>query len=510
MANTSLFTSFATRATNEAGAPAYALEPRHALAQYAATGCFNRTFYADASEQLDKVLTLCQSLEPDYVARVAIYSRERAYLKDMPALLCAWLATKDARLHEIVFRRVIDSPRMLRTYVQIMRSGLVGRRSFGTAPRRLLREWLAARDENALFTSSVGQRPSLGDIIRLAHARPTSPAREALYRYLLSKPHDAAALPPLVQHYEQFKSGDTLELPNLPFNMLTSLPLSKNDWLSIARHASWQTTRMNLNTFARHGVFTDAQTTQLIAARLRDAAEIRRARVFPYQLLVAARHADLAVPSVVTDALQDAMEIAVSHVPALAGSVVVCPDVSGSMASPVTGHREGSTSAVRCIDVAALVAAAVLRHNPSATVLPFAEQVVPLRLNGRDSIMTNANQLAALGGGGTNCAAPLEQLNQRHTTADLVIYVSDNQSWMDANSTGQTGMMSEWLRFKRRNPQARLVCLDIQPYANSQVVEREDILNIGGFSDSVFALIHSFATGSMAPAHWVGEINALS
>src|SRR3712207_8227055 len=44
------------------------------------------------------------------------------------------------------------------------------------------------------------------------------------------------------------------------------------------------------------------------------------------------------------------------------------PDVSGSMKSPVTGYRKGATSTVRCIDVAALVAAAVLRRSGEARV----------------------------------------------------------------------------------------------------------------------------------------------
>jgi len=37
--------------------------------------------------------------------------------------------------------------------------------------------------------------------------------------------------------------------------LLSALPLARKDWVSIAKNATWQTTRMNLNTFARHGVF---------------------------------------------------------------------------------------------------------------------------------------------------------------------------------------------------------------------------------------------------------------
>jgi 60 kDa SS-A/Ro ribonucleoprotein len=55
MANKTLFKSLigkllpATDALNEENAPAYALSPKRRLAQYAATGCLNRTFYVDAT-----------------------------------------------------------------------------------------------------------------------------------------------------------------------------------------------------------------------------------------------------------------------------------------------------------------------------------------------------------------------------------------------------------------------------------------------------------------------------
>ena len=39
-------------ARNAEGAPAYLLPPKHRLAQYAATGCLNDTFYADAGNSL--------------------------------------------------------------------------------------------------------------------------------------------------------------------------------------------------------------------------------------------------------------------------------------------------------------------------------------------------------------------------------------------------------------------------------------------------------------------------
>ena len=516
MANKSLFQTFVgpllpkANARNEAGGPAYAFTPKHALAQYAVTGCLNSTFYAGAETQLQKVLAFAARVDAEFVARTAIYCRTRGYMKDMPALLCASLAARDTALLARIFDRVIDDGKMLRNFVQMVRSGVVGRKSLGSAPKRLVQRWFEQRDDAQVFRASVGQSPSLADVIKMVHPRPANPAREALYGWLLNRPHDAAALPALVREFVNFKCGASKVAPEVPFQLLTALELDCAAWQSIASQAPWQMTRMNLNTFARHGVYDDKALVRQIANRLRDPQKVRRARCFPYQLLTAYHSADKAVPTVVRDALQDAMEVAIENVPSIEGQVYVCPDISGSMQSPVTGSRPGSTTATRCLDVAALVAAAVVRQNRDAQVLPFSDEVVPCRLNSRDSVMTNARKLAELPSGGTNCSAPLRQLNKQRAQGDLVIFVSDNMSWVDGHGGGRsTATMQEWAQFKARNPRARLICLDVQPFGSTQAAERADILNIGGFSDAVFEVMAAFAAGELQPSHWVGLIEKI-
>lgn len=496
---------------NEAGGKAFALPPRQALAQYAVTGCLNGTFYASAETQLANVLEMVSAAGPEFTAKVALYSRERGHMKDMPALLCAALSVLDADQLKAVFPRVCADGRLVRNFVQIIRSGVVGRKSLGTVPKKLVQRWLEKASDEQILRASVGQSPSLADVVRMVHPHPADTTRAALYGWLLGRPHDAAALPDCVKAYEAYKAGTSREVPEVPFQMLTALQLGTPEWTAIARNAGWQMTRMNLNTFARHGVFGDGKVTRTVANRLRDASLIRKARVFPYQLVVAYRNANPEVPEEVRNALQDAMEIALENVPAVGGEIVVCPDVSGSMQSPVTGERKGSTTAVTCVQVAALVTAALLRKNGSAQVLPFSDDVVPVALNPKDSVMTNADKLAALPSGGTNCSAPIADLNVRRVTADLVVMVSDNQSWVDGDGGGRsTATMAEWERFRRRNPRARLVCLDLTPYGTCQAPEREDILNVGGFSDAVFDIIARFARGELNPDHWVGEIESMA
>src|SRR5215470_17446190 len=215
MANKNLFKSLvgklvpATNAINEERAPAYALSPKHQLAQYAATGCLNTTFYASADEQFATVLELCADVDAEFIAKTAVFCRERGFMKDMPALLCAVLSVKNRELLARIFPRVIDNAKMLRNFVQIMRSGAVGRKSLGSAPKRLVREWLDARDPATLFKSNVGQDPSLADIVKMVHPKPKDATREALFGYFIGRDFAFDAMPEIAREFEVYKKGES-------------------------------------------------------------------------------------------------------------------------------------------------------------------------------------------------------------------------------------------------------------------------------------------------------------
>lgn len=517
MANKNIFSSVrsgqsqvpATDTYNEAGGQAYSFTPEHALAQMAATGCLNGTYYTTAASQLDTVLALCKKLDSKYIGQVAVFARERGYMKDMPALLCAVLASKDVGVLEKVFPRVCDSGKMVRNFVQMIASGKLGRQNFGHAPRRLIQNWLDSKDDRYVFNASVGNDPSLADVLKMIHPKPKNKTRSALYGYIIGKLKDENKryLPDIVKSYESYKNGKgDGEVPNVDFRLLTALDLGTDEWTQIALRAPWHELRMNLNTFERHGVLKSDANVKAIANRLRDPELIAKAKVFPYQLMVA-YNSTTGVDSRLRNALQDAMEIAIENVPEIDGKVYVFPDVSGSMSgAAVTGDRGSATSAVRCIDVAALVTATVLRKNKDAEVIPFGTSVCQISLNPRDSVMTNAEKLAAIRGGGTNCSAPLRLLNERKAKGDLVIYVSDYESWVDSGRGRGSATMVEWTDFKSRNKGAKMVCIDLTPHTTTQAQDRKDIMNIGGFSDQVFDSVAEFARGEMGSGHWVGEV----
>ena len=248
MANKNLFKSAQTpsvpapvsppaNTVNKAGGKAYKMDRQSRLAQLACTGCFGNTFYIDEKAQLETAKKLVDKVDTDFIAKLAVYSREKGYMKDMPAYLAAVLAKKDVALLKSVFDRVIDDGKMVRNFVQIIRSGVTGRKSLGSVPKKLINEWINSAKDETLFRASVGNDPSLADVIKMTHPTPADARRAAFYGYLTGreavgpgKPlveesrnrkgksivirrYNAELLPDCIKQFERFKKNPVGTVP---------------------------------------------------------------------------------------------------------------------------------------------------------------------------------------------------------------------------------------------------------------------------------------------------------
>ena len=543
MANKSLFASLTSRfpranAVNEAGGRAYKLEPKHALAQVAATGTFGNAFYSTAETQFDEVLYLIDEVDDNqYLAKLALYAREKAFMKDTPAALLVALSVRDTELMHRVFDRVVDNGRVLRTVFQMIRSGQFknkagkGRVGLSSSVQRAFQRWLNTASVGKLLSASIGNDPSLRDILRMARPTPKDNARRAMFGWLTDKsiekwaPATEADLPVEVQSLIAYRNSESEEaqaliaggLDNVRWDLLSDAAKGPKVWAALARKMGPQALRMNLNTLLRHDVLATSAMVDYVADRFADESEIRRSKQFPYQYFAAYLNADDNVPQKIKTALHKAAEIACGNVPELPGPVVIGLDTSGSMSSADTGHRgRGVTSTMRCIDVAALFAAAILRRNPDSVVIPFDTSAYDAKIDPNDSILSIAERWAKYGGGGTDCSLPLVAANQKHAKRKFagIVLVSDNESWVGTGRHGSTGVMTAWEAFvanqrklagKEANP--KLVNIDLQPYQTVQACERADIMNIGGFSDAVFTVISAFLADNNQ--RFVAEVEAI-
>lgn len=477
---------------NNAGGIAYLRDDESQLAQLAITGCFGNTYYVTAESQLKDVIALANKCSPMFVAQTAVYARKQGLMKDMPAVLAAVLSTRDLSLLKRIFPVVIDDVKMLRNFVQVIRSGVVGRKSFGTALKNLIRQYFNNKTPEQLFKQSLGTSPSIGDIIKMVHPKPKDEPTSMVYAYLTGKEVLAkGALPQLLQDYMVFREDQTKPMPNLNFQFLSSLPLTKEQWTQLCLKSTYNTLRMNLNTFNRHDVFKDNTVTSKVIARLTDPKEIKKSKVMPYQIYSAYKHIDSELPPGMAQALAKAADISLDNIPNLPANLVIGLDTSGSMSSIITGNRGSASSKMKYIDVAALMAAAIVSKCPTATVIPF-DTTYHKGFKMKGSIVDTAEALSKFGGGGTRCVIPIEEA-AKMSNVDAIIIISDNESWA---STAYDSMTA-WRNVQKKNPNAKLINIDISPSRSSQIKDEQNIINIGGFSDSVFNVISNYLNGSI-------------
>lgn len=496
----------------------YSLENRSALAQIVCTGMLNGAYDSNVNSKMSEIYDLVEKVYtenggPEFVAKLAVYARRDGYMKDMPAYLVSLLAIRHPSLYEKVFSHVINNGKMLRKHIDFIRSGKIDKKkSMPRAMRRMIRQWFQKSNNEYIFKQTVGKSPSMADVIKMIHPKPQNKEEEALFGYIIGREYNFDHLPQLVKDYESFKKGETKDVPDVPFQMLDSLEnVGKKEWKEIAKNAPWQMTRMNLNTFARQGVFEDPSMVKLVADRLGSEEQIRKSGAFPYQLLNAYFNAK-DMPKDITKALNKAMEIACENVPELEGTTAIFIDVSGSMQQDVLGgghsYWNTSRSSMTCLTVAALMASALQRKNPNAIVKAFDTTLHSSGLDSKKTILENAKILASFRGGGTDVSLGFKWIANNKMNVDNIILISDNESWAGwgtwRNRTDTSGHLK---RVRQYNPNIKLACIDLVPNKKTQAPDDHSTINIGGFSDVVFDVIAKFFKYGRDKDHWAETID---
>lgn len=527
--------------SNHESAPAYLHTSEHALIQLAFTGTFNSTFYVKGKDQLENAKKLSMDVSPRRLAQIAIAGRQHGYMKDAPAFLLCLLSQRDTTLFAKAFPKVITNAKMLRTYTQMALSGQAGKliNLASGVHRRMYQQFFDDLSAEAIFNGDVGDKPSLVNVIRLAHVRPNTKEKEAVFQYIFNREfkwtHTKGKslgstyddLPQIVQDFDAYKNGREFgeyKVPKVDYRLIEGLLKFNYEWAEVMMNSSFYMVFKNLATAVRQGVLNVPGMEDILIEKLTNREDILRSKVFPYQIFQAylKNKANGNLPHRLNEALQDALDISLENVPPL-GKVYIACDVSQSMSDPYTGDQDegriGPTygytvsSKTRRVDVAALIASAMLRTNRDATVVPFNGQCIPLHLNSRDSVVTNAEKLSALCRGGTNCSHPLIQAKQKGLEFDTFVLISDNESWLDTknrwNPNNSVQLHAAWQDTKKRLPNARMINIDLTPNTTTQVKERPDVLQVAGFSDSCFNVMAAFRRGGNSKDFWASELDKI-
>ncbi|HMU49788.1 MAG TPA: TROVE domain-containing protein [Geminicoccaceae bacterium] len=293
---------------NAAGGHVFPIDDWARLDRFLILGSEGGTYYASEAElTLDNAAVVGRCLAADparTVARVVAVSERGLAPRQAPVLLALALAAAHDR-PEVRALALAALPRVARTGAHLLAlvDALVRLRGTGRALKRALGAWLLDRpvEDLALQAVKYARRGgvSLRDVLRLVH--PSVPesdrARRAAFEWIV-RGTVAEATPALIRAASAARrEADAVALARLvrearlpreavPTALASDPRVLAATVATMPPHALVR----NLNRLAAHGVVPgDGEVTALVLRRLADVEALRRARLHPFTLWVAAR-----------------------------------------------------------------------------------------------------------------------------------------------------------------------------------------------------------------------------
>jgi 60 kDa SS-A/Ro ribonucleoprotein len=530
----------ASAVLNHEGQPAFERGVYERTIQVLMTNTMEGTFYANqetiARETYEALTEMAQE-DPEFLAKALVYARNEGLLQLVPVVGATILSTiEDKSWFKKVFPRIIATPDNLRSFVKVCKSGKY-RKGLGGVATDAVREWLGNLSEYHAVKYSgdaksqknpdgtVENKFSLRDMIVLTHPKPDSPEMAERYAWLVKGVEDPETMVqnPKIKAFEELKRATTdeeriarIKDGGLPWEVvIPAVPkMTPELWEAMMSQMPYMALLRNINNLRKYQVLDSDANVEYLCNRLTDRAAIAKAKILPFRfyeayLAYAGRRpknkgwrrsysqleaAPGEVDSRITAALEEALEASFVNLPALPGKLAIASDVSGSMFSPI--NAKGST---QYIDICGVFTGALLKKAEGRVhALPFTHNVLPNDLSGEDRIMKVAEELVAIGGGGTALGAPLQELLRTGQSVDAFIGITDNEDWAYGGEFDTSGsFLNLWRQYRKQvNPEAQAFLIRIDPYSNAVAPEGEPNTHfIYGWSDSVPSYISQIMQG---------------
>lgn len=456
---------------NSAGGHAFAVDDWARLDRFLILGSDGGTYYIGAKELTcanAKCVERCLSADPDRtLARIVEISDSGRAPKNDPALFALALAftAKPAPVGlSAALRKVARTGTHLFTFATYADA----QRGWGRKLRSAVAAWYTSQDAEALAFQMVKYRQRDGwthrDLLRLAH--PKASALAGVFNFACGRPADG--LPAIVRGYQvaQADGADHAALVaeyGLPWEALPTAALKSPDvWRALLPGMKLHAMTRNLARMTANGTLAPfSPELANVVARLSDEKAIRKSRLHPLAVLLAAAtyaqgHGDKGKLTwqplgQVTDALNDAFYKAFANVVPTGKRILLALDVSGSM----DGNKISGTS-IDARQGSAAMALVTARTEPNHHIVAFtsanavsaanggafgtAGRRIGSMLGGQSALSSlNLSQRARLDAlcqdlrripmGGTDCALPMLVAMQEKWPVDAFVIYTDSETW---------------------------------------------------------------------------------
>lgn len=407
-------------------------------------------FYESGDERLKRICELVKKCDPEFVAKLAIVSRNEFNLRSVSHVLIGELA----KIHkgDDLVKRTIER-------CSIRPDDLIEICAYINTPlpkqvKRGIRHALLKFNRYQLAKyKGEGNKWSLVDLFNMTHPNPKFANKEQ------------------AQAWKDLINGD-LKQENTWENEISAKP-NKETWEKLIKNDSlgYMALIRNLNNFIKYNI--SDTVIKLVANKLTNLEAIKKSRQLPFRFYTA--YKNVKGNRLLSDAISEAMDIAVSNVPTFEGKTLIAIDTSGSM----MGNP---------IEKAAIFGATLLKSNVGADVVLYDTSIKEFNGSGRTPVVDLADRIIKdADGGGTDTSLVFQYASQFNKKYDRIVIISDNQSWVDSFWNGR-GTQQSYNEYKKTGTDPFIYAIDIEGYGTKDI-EGGKIFHLCGWSDRLLDFI---------------------
>ncbi len=489
--------------TNYEGAKAFPLDKRTELYSAVVTTSLSNKFYESGKDRMERIRTLIGQNDPAFVARLAIYTRTKMYMRSMPLVLAVELAkthSGNGLVNKMVKNVVLraDEITELLAYYQLANERKATKKlnKLSKQIQHGLADAFNRFDEYQFAKYNRAAEIKLKDALFLVHPKAVNENQQVLFNKI---------------------AKDELEIPYTWETELSALGQLKFS-NEVEKQAAFRTAWEQLVTSGKLGYMALLRNLRnIIEARvsadvmsevcmiLSDRNAVAKSKQLPFRFLAAYREVKAlesgAIPNVL-DALEKAVEQSAVNIRGFDKntSVLIAFDVSASMQKPISAK-----SKIMNFDIGLMLGMLLQSRCENVQTGMFGDTWKIMNMS-RKNALANVQEFYKREGEvgyATNGYLVLKDLIKRGHVVDKIMMFTDCQLWNSKaiDKIMQNSISSLWKEYKQIAPQARLYLFDLAGYGNTPIDVREDgVFLIAGWSDKIFDVLSALEDGGNALA----------
>lgn len=505
---------------NHMGEKAYKPNAEEELVATVMTTMLSDSYYEKEKDKVERIKNLMDQVDPYFGAQTALYVRKEGKLRSVTHLMASVLASKASgkewasRFYNKIVMRPDDMSEILGCYAALNDKNPKKLRGISGAIKKGFKTALEGLDPYRIDKYKMDSRViTMVDLVNLFHPKGNQVNKTA-FQYLIEGRSLSGLYESKILEKEMSKAGQDkkealgdairdvvsnvkgMPIFNMVRNLVNIIKYAPDQIDEVCRQLTIEEKVLNSKMlpfrFASafkevENIGTDGSENDIVFESDKKRAKLTARN--KYKIL---------------DALEKAITISCKNLPVLEGRSAILIDHSSSVRGDMGGSSEVSAfSKTNTAVIGNLFGCMIASVLPDVFIGMFGDELINYEYDRSKGVLWNNKKSFTAGedcGGSTEnglfaflekCVKDKIKVDNLYIISDMQIGDGESVVWEKSSSYGY-GKFAELLKeFKKVNPNCKIVSISIQGYGSEMFYRGSNILNIAGWSESIFDVINS-------------------